>query len=219
MVRPIVDSDIVAARCTTGTIQQARPMKTSVVLRPIRMMASDGDGRLRKRAIAPTNTSANRVMAPTSAAAICQISIPWNSDMTLAPFLVLDLGAGRSPVELLFPVVAHEHHLGSTRERLFAFAHAAVQQKLGAAVVVDPNLPEPTVKHGRGDHADLAGQFVLGRRAAPTHVDEPRREARKEAHPGEPHQQRRPADAEEPDAVISAAGTNEQHAVEEDPRE
>ena len=32
--------------------QAALPMKTSVLLRPIRMIASDGDGRLRKRAIA-----------------------------------------------------------------------------------------------------------------------------------------------------------------------
>src|SRR5579871_3253992 len=123
MVSPIVDSDMVAARWTTGTIQQARPMKTSVVLRPIRMIASDGEGRLRKRAIAPKNTSTNTVMAPTSAAAICQISIPWNSDMTLAPFLVLDLGAGRSPEELLFPVVTHQHHLRAAREGLLALAH------------------------------------------------------------------------------------------------
>ncbi len=61
----MVDSDMVAARCSTGTIQQARPMKTSVVARPMRMIASDGDGRLRKRAIAPTNTSTSAVMAAT----------------------------------------------------------------------------------------------------------------------------------------------------------
>jgi len=65
MVSPIVDSDMVAARCNTGTIQQARPMNTSVVARPIRMIASDGEGRFRKRAIAPKNTSTNSVMAPT----------------------------------------------------------------------------------------------------------------------------------------------------------
>src|SRR6478752_7497293 len=120
MVRPIVDSDMVAARCTTGTIQQARPMNTSVVVRPIRMIASDGEGRLRKRAIAPKNTSTSSVIAATIASAICQISMPSNSplDMTSAPFLVLDLGAGRSPVQLSLPVVAHQHHLGAVRERL-----------------------------------------------------------------------------------------------------
>ena len=77
MVRPIVDSDMVAARCRMGTIQQARPMNTSVVARPMRMIASDGDGRLRKRAIALRNRSTKIVIAPTKATASCHTSIPW----------------------------------------------------------------------------------------------------------------------------------------------
>jgi hypothetical protein len=47
-----------------------------VVARPIRMIASDGDGRFRKRAIALTNNSTKRVIAPMKATASCQISMP-----------------------------------------------------------------------------------------------------------------------------------------------
>jgi hypothetical protein len=79
MVSPMVDSDMVVARCKTGTIQQALAMKTSVATRPMRMMASDGDGRLRKRAMALKNSRMKTTMVPTSARVICQISIPWNT--------------------------------------------------------------------------------------------------------------------------------------------
>ena len=74
----MVDSDSVAARCSTGTIHVARPMYTSVVARPMRMMASEGDGRLRKRAIAPKKTRMKPVRAPTNPAASCHVSMPEN---------------------------------------------------------------------------------------------------------------------------------------------
>src|SRR5277367_5710105 len=122
MVSPMVDSDMVAARCSTGTIQHARAMNTSVATRPMRMIASDGDGRLRKRAIAPTKTRMNAVMAPTNASAICQISIPWN--MT-SPLLV-ELGNCRDPEQLLFRVEVHQHHLGLVRERRLALLQPPV---------------------------------------------------------------------------------------------
>src|SRR3954453_10056076 len=150
MVRPIVESDSVAARCSTGTIQQARPMNTSVVLRPMRMIASEGEGRFRKRAIAPTNTSANAVMAPTSASAICQTSIPLNRPLIVsAPFVLLELGASGGPEELLVPIVAHQKNLRSARQRRLAGAHTAVQEKLVAAIVMNTNLAEALVKSNR----------------------------------------------------------------------
>jgi len=51
--------------------------------RPIRMIASDGEGRLRKRAIAPKKTRMAAVMAATRPPAICQTSIPLNSDLNM----------------------------------------------------------------------------------------------------------------------------------------
>jgi len=59
-------------------------MNTSVVARPMRMMASDGDGRFRKRAIALKKSRMNSTSVPTSPSAICQISIPWNTVLLLA---------------------------------------------------------------------------------------------------------------------------------------
>jgi len=58
-------------------------MNTSVVARPMRMMASDGDGRFKKRAIAPANTRKNAVMEATKASAICQISMPYMTSSLL----------------------------------------------------------------------------------------------------------------------------------------
>src|SRR4051812_10035733 len=71
MVNPMVESDRVAARCRMGTIQVARPMNTSVEARPMRMIASLGEGRLRKRDIATMKASTARKTARTRPAANC----------------------------------------------------------------------------------------------------------------------------------------------------
>ena len=176
-------------------------MKTSVVARPMRMIASDGDGRLRKRAIAPKKTSTTRVMAPTSPRAICQTSMPLNRPLNMTQLLFSSSISGGSPEELLVPVVAHQHHLRAVRDGRLAGGHTAVKQKLVAVIIVHTDLAVAAVQHRRGDHADSSGELVLRGGSAPAHVDQPRRQTREDAHANQADNERRQQDQQEPPAL------------------
>src|SRR5579863_9101082 len=103
----MVESESVVDRCKTGTIQEARAMNTSVVALPTRIMASEGEGRLRKRAIAPKKSKVPPETVPTRARASCHASIPEN---TSSSFAMRQCGGCARLEELALAVVAHQHH-------------------------------------------------------------------------------------------------------------
>src|SRR5918996_1940854 len=157
----MVESEIVAARWRIGTIHVARAMKTSVVLRPIRMIASAGDGRLRKRAIALKKINVNAVIEPTTATTRCQISMPENIGHPQSDVVF----RYRGDLERAAPiVVVHQDHAIAAFEWRVTARDLRVDEHLGPARVLDADLTERGVQGRAGDRPQVPPQLALPRR-------------------------------------------------------